>query len=172
MAEGRQRRSGPGSVDLLTGNLSVPRTDVSIPVFGSALEFTRTYNSRDGESDPKGILGPGWIAGSPVEEAGADWKSRATQASQVKAYAVLTDLEGYEYAFETAGGGYISPPEMSGWVLSSTGAGFALADPAGNSVIFGEESGAGTFLPSEIAQPGGKGNKTQMVYELKAVPAG
>ena len=37
---------GPGSVDLLTGNFSISKTDVSIPAFNSALEFSRTFSSR------------------------------------------------------------------------------------------------------------------------------
>ena len=48
---------GPGSVDLLSGNFTIARTDVSIPAFGSALEFARSWNS--GESSKSGVLGPG-----------------------------------------------------------------------------------------------------------------
>jgi RHS repeat-associated protein len=67
---------GPGTLDLLTGNLSVSRSDVSIPGFQGALSFSRTFNSRGqdfrktildedhGESpyekELKKVLGPGW----------------------------------------------------------------------------------------------------------------
>ncbi|MGN6253509.1 MAG: DNRLRE domain-containing protein, partial [Solirubrobacterales bacterium] len=37
---------GPGTLDLLTGNLSVSRTDVSIPGY-STLEFSRSFNTRE-----------------------------------------------------------------------------------------------------------------------------
>lgn len=39
--------AGPGSVDLLSGNLSVTRDDFSINSFISDLTLSRTYNSRD-----------------------------------------------------------------------------------------------------------------------------
>ncbi|MBS1881806.1 MAG: DNRLRE domain-containing protein [Actinobacteria bacterium] len=68
---------GPGTLDLETGNLSISRTDVSIPGFESALEFGRTYDSRAPrpvteaeKAEPPGVLGPGWKTGIPVEEAG------------------------------------------------------------------------------------------------------
>ncbi len=59
---------GPVSVDLLTGKISVSRTDVSIPVPGTEanLEFTRTYNS--GEYGPSYQLGPQWQPSLPVEQ--------------------------------------------------------------------------------------------------------
>lgn len=72
---------GPGTLDLETGNLSISRTDVSIPGFSSGLEFTRTYNSRapkpvteTEKAEPPSVLGPGWKSGVPVEEeGGSEW---------------------------------------------------------------------------------------------------
>jgi RHS repeat-associated protein len=78
---------GPGSVDLLTGNFSTSDADVSIPTYNSALEFTRSFNSRRAPANAggdeaekksaeelKSVLGPGWTPGVPVEEAGgSDW---------------------------------------------------------------------------------------------------
>jgi RHS repeat-associated protein len=71
---------GPASVDPLTGNYTLSRTDVSIPVPGSEsnLEFTRTYESirrwRVGQSQ---ALGPKWEPSSPVEQEyeGEAWTS-------------------------------------------------------------------------------------------------
>jgi RHS repeat-associated protein len=64
--------AGPGTVDLLTGALTVSRTDVSIPVPGyeANLEFTRTYNSTISAAGLKGysrVLGGNWQPGSPME---------------------------------------------------------------------------------------------------------
>ena len=58
---------GPVAVDLLTGKISMSRTDVSIPVPGTEanLEFTRVYNS--GEYGPSFQLGPQWQPSLPVE---------------------------------------------------------------------------------------------------------
>jgi hypothetical protein len=50
---------GPGSVDLVTGNLSIPAADVGI----GSLAVVRTLNSRDPAGPSGGIFGPGWISG-------------------------------------------------------------------------------------------------------------
>lgn len=62
---------GPANVDLLTGQFTISRTDVSIPVPGSeaSLEFTRTYESNFRGDAPKTFaLGGPWQPSSPVEQ--------------------------------------------------------------------------------------------------------
>jgi RHS repeat-associated protein len=167
---------GPGSLDLLTGNFKVTRSDVSIPAFGGAtLEFARSHGSRaPGVVEDKTVLGRGWKPSVPVEVAGgSEWRnvreiipSAEEQEEGLTPYALLTDLEGYEYAFEKVGTTYVTPPEMSGWVLTHTGgsATFTLAGPGGDSTVF-ESSGGGTeYLPVSASQAG-VGN-TQLVYQL------
>jgi RHS repeat-associated protein len=164
---------GPGSVDLLTGNFTVSSTDVSVPGWGAPLEFTRTHSSRDAASSPQGALGPGWKPGVAVEEAGgAEWRSvKEFTPSEEEAeegfgpYAILTDLEGYEYAFEKEGEAYVVPPEMTGYSFVKEAGGFAFTDPAGNRTFFGNNTGS-EYLPTAITQTGGSANSTQMVYEL------
>ncbi len=171
---------GPGSVDLLTGNFTVSASDVSIPGWNSTLEFTRTHSSRDAASSPQGALGPGWKPGVAVEEAGgAEWRSVKTETAweewedeegvitkeAIGEYAVLTDLEGYEYAFEKQGEAYVVPPEMTDYSLVKEASGFAFTDPAGNRTFFGNNTGS-EWLPTAITQTGGSANSTQMVYEL------
>lgn len=171
---------GPGSVDLLTGNFTVSTSDVSIPGWGSTLEFTRTHSSRDAASSPQGALGPGWKPGVAVEEAGgAEWRSVKTETAweeeeteegaivktAIGEYAILTDLEGYEYAFEKQGETYVVPPEMTGYSLVKEAGGFAFTGPAGNRTFFGNNTGS-EYLPTAITQTGGSANSTQMVYEL------
>jgi RHS repeat-associated protein len=168
---------GPGSVDLLTGNLTVSRTDVSIAGFGSALEFNRTLSSRDAESGQKSVLGQGWKPGALVEMAGgSEWRSvreftpSAEEAAEgVAPYATLTDLEGYEYAFERKPDeSYVTPPELAGWVLyrqTGDSTHFYLTDTAGNRTTF--ELQNGEYMPVSVSQAGGAGNKTRMVYQLE-----
>jgi hypothetical protein len=166
---------GPGSVDLMTGNYTVSRADVSIAVPGSALEFSRTHNSRDaGPVGNTGVLGRGWKPGVAVEVAGgAEWRSvrevlpdEEEKEEGLEGYAVLTGLEGYESAFEISGSNFVSPPEASGWILSREGSLLVLADSEGNRTSF-EKSGSGAeYLPVSITQTGGAGNRTQMVYKL------
>ncbi len=172
---------GPGTVSLLTGNFTVSRTDVSIPGFGSALEFSRTHSSRDAASGMQSVLGFGWKPGISVEAAGgAEWRSVRLETASVEEedeegkvkvvpigeYALLTDNEGYEYAFEKEGTDFLTPPEMSGWVLSQKGSDFVLSDPEGNSTTFSQTTGTNEYLPTAVTQTGGEGNKTQMVYEI------
>jgi RHS repeat-associated protein len=169
---------GPGSVDLLTGNFTVSRTDVAMPGFTSALEFSRTHSSRDPKAEEKGVLGPGWKPTSPVEEAGgAAWRNvrevTYTEAGEEGetysySYAIVTDLEGVELPFEiTEGGGFVTPPELAGFILQRLSATqIALTDPDGNRTVF-DNGGSGTeYLPVSVAQTGGAENKTRMIYQL------
>lgn len=62
---------GPLTVDLLTGQSTMSRTDVSISVPGtpSNLEFTRTYNSHLGvPKQSTNVLGGNWQPGLAVEQ--------------------------------------------------------------------------------------------------------
>ena len=72
---------GPGSLDLLTGDYTIARTDVSIPVPGTEanLEFSRTYDSTI-ENNLLGysfVLGGWWQPSTPVESEyeGEAWTS-------------------------------------------------------------------------------------------------
>ena len=161
---------GPGSVNLLTGNLTVQRQDVSIPGVTSGLEFSRAHNSRAAGSEPTGVLGPGWKPGVSVESAGgAEWKSiwDANGAGE-GAYVLLTDLEGYEYAFEQTGEStYLTPPELSGWVLKrENSTELALTDPDSNRTVFKKSEADFTYAPISVSQTGGSANSTRMVYDL------
>jgi RHS repeat-associated protein len=166
---------GPGSVDLLTGNFTISRTDVSIPGITAGLEFSRTHSSRAAGSEPTGVLGPGWKPGTPVEEAGgAEWRSlrevvpSAEEAEEgLTAYVLLTDLEGYEYAFEKTGEStYLTPPELSGWVLKrENSTEISLTDPAASRTTFRVNEGGSTYMPVSVSQAGSK-SSSRMVYDV------
>jgi RHS repeat-associated protein len=167
---------GPGSLNLLTGDFTVSRSDVSIPGFNSTLEFSRTHDSRQpGVEADTSVLGRGWKAGNGVEEeGGAEWRSVKTIAPSAEeaeegfgGYAILTDLEGYEYAFELEGSTYLTPPELSGWTLGrGDETHLSLSDPEGNSTTF-ESTGGGTeYLPVSVSMTGGSNNSTRMSYDL------
>jgi RHS repeat-associated protein len=171
---------GPGSVNLLTGNFTVSRTDVSIPAFKSTLEFSRSFNSREAEVEKTGVLGPGWKPASPVEEAGGSSWSKLVLKQETEEFeeegsftykwAELTHSEGGVLAFEEDGSGkYITPPEMSGYVLyrNPTTGNIEFTDPEGNRTVFSNfGSGSGEYLPISVAMTGGPGNKSRMIYEL------
>jgi RHS repeat-associated protein len=182
---------GPGTVDLLTGNLTVDRNDVSIPTFNGALSFSRTFNSRGvnldktqghgGESpyekEMKNVLGPGWQPGVPIEAAGTGQWARLQLVEETEVneaeenvtyeYARLTDQEGTEFSFPKEGGLYVAPPEFSGWVLVKNASGqFVLSGPDGSQAVFSNASGGAEYLPISVSTAGGSGNLTQMVYDV------
>ncbi len=70
---------GPASLDLLTGQYTISRTDVSIPVPGSEsnLEFTRTYESNyRNQKVGSMVMGGMWQPSGPMEQAyqGQAWR--------------------------------------------------------------------------------------------------
>jgi RHS repeat-associated protein len=167
---------GPGSVDLLTGNLTVSHNDVSVPGFNSSLEFSRTFNSREaGKLGDTGVLGQGWKPAVPVEEAGgSEWRSvkKVSESETIEGqtytfeYALLTDLEGYEINFEKVGSSYITPPELAGFSLTESGSNFLLTDPGGNQTTFQNLASGNEYVPTSVSQLGGTGNQTRMSYDL------
>lgn len=166
---------GPGTVNLLTGNFTVSRTDISIPGFGSALEFSRAHNSRDaGTASDTGVLGRGWKPVATVEAAGgAQWQkvTEVIASAEEKEegfgdYVLLTDLEGYEYAFDLSGVNYVSPPEAVDLKLVRQDAThFALTDSNGNRTIFDNSASGKDYLPTSVSQVGSGANSTRMVYQ-------
>lgn len=168
---------GPGAVDLLTGSFTVSRTDVSIPGVTTGLEFARTHSSRDpGTATDTTVLGRGWKPTAPVEVAGgSEWRSVKEVFATVEEkeegledYALLTDGEGYEYAFEKSGGSYVSPPDASGFVLAHTSgsATFTFSDPGGNVTTFESQSGGSEYLPVSVSLTG-SANTARMVYKFE-----
>jgi RHS repeat-associated protein len=167
---------GPGTVDLLTGNLSVHRDDASAPGFNSSIDFSRTFNSREaGKTGDTGVLGQGWKPGVPVEAAESDWKSlklvNTTETIEGEtfsfAYAILTKPDGTEVSFEKEGERYITPDALAGWTLAPEGTTrFVLADPAGNRTTFENASGGSEYLPVFVSQVGGAGNTSRMNYAI------
>ncbi len=175
---------GPGTVDLLTGNLAVSTTDVSIPGYGGALEFGRTMNSREALAEPFGLLGPGWAPSATVEAAGGsswqkielktfteEWEEEVGEEefkteTLTYHYALLTTAEGQTVAVEQNGSSFVMPSELSGWTLveAEGGAQLILSEPGGGRTTFTKGSGEHEYIPAAYAQTGGSGNKTQMIY--------
>jgi RHS repeat-associated protein len=169
---------GPGTLDLLTGNLTLTASDVSIGGF-NPLEFTRTYNTRaPGNTGETTILGQGWKPGAPVEEAGgSEWASvRLVSESEVFEgeeyafeYASLKSLEGYEIPFEKVGeNSYATPPELAGVSLTVSEGKFILTDPDGNRTTFSNENSGNSseYLPVSITQPGSGVHSTVMTWNF------
>ena len=106
---------GPASVDLLTGNFTITRTDVSIPIPGSEanLEFTRVYDSSI-ENNLKGystVLGGWWQPSTPVESEyeGEAWTK--VEEEVIPAKPAVFERECWNEEGETTSCGAGCPPE-------------------------------------------------------------
>lgn len=163
---------GPGTLDLVTGNFTVTATDVSIPTPNGALEFSRSFSSREYERPPLvGVMGTGWRPAVPVEEAGGGaWRSaRDETVEEEGSYTIVTDIEGGEIPFEWTGSAYAPIAELPGWTLtrsSWSSTQVTLSDPSGGRTVFSKNPSGSEYLPTEVTTPGGSGNTTQMAYEV------
>ncbi len=157
---------GPLNVDLLTGEYSVSRTDVSIPVPGTeaTLEFSRTMESTYIGLGTK-VLGGLWQPSVPVEEAGEGeaWTSLVERhENAVEAqydpeclaeggtkeecliepalpeanWVEVITNEGAAISFEKSGEKYIAPEYAKEYVLTSEAGKFALRNPQGVETVF------------------------------------
>jgi RHS repeat-associated protein len=156
---------GPGTLDLLTGNMSLGATDVSISGY-RPLSFSRSYNTRaPGALGEKSILGQGWNSGAELD-GGSNWFNIVlTSTSETIEgetttfeYARVRSIKGYSIAFEKIEGKYIPPDELPDYSLIVSEGKFILTDPNGNKTTFGNEN-SGTsaeYLPLSVTEPGGK----------------
>jgi len=154
---------GPGTLDLLTGNLTLSESDVSIGGF-NPLWFSRSYNTRTpGTTGEKTVLGQGWESGAEAA-GGSGWVSiRKTSTSETIEgetytfeYATLKSIGGEEIAFEKQGEAYVAPPEITGYTLVLSEGKYVLTDPGGNKTTFSNENSgnASEYLPISVTEPG------------------
>jgi RHS repeat-associated protein len=170
---------GPGLVDLLTGNFTVSRGDVSIPGFNSSLSFSRSFSSAEANVNLTGVLGPGWQPSSPVEMSNAaGWQKLILESNTEEISEGETETfewaslkpgrGGAELRFdEDESGKFETPPEVSGTVLYRLNANeIAFTDPGGNRTIFSNNGSGNEYLPKSISQTGGEGNQSRLIYEI------
>jgi RHS repeat-associated protein len=106
---------GPATLDLLTGDITISRTDVSIPVPGSEanLEFTRVYDSTIGNNLPgySTVLGGWWQPSAPVEQEyeGEAWVRLKEQV--IPATPAVFEKECWNKEGETVACGAGCPPD-------------------------------------------------------------
>ena len=179
--------AGPGAVNLLTGNLTLSATDVSVEAFASDLTVTRAFSSRDPGAGANGPFGPGWVAGTPVASASSPYSGLTATGSLRTVSFVDGDTVGFTATSATS---FVPEKGMEGLTLTRTaGAGttsdhtddvYELADLAGNKTVFTWQSTA--FLPTTVVQPGSNvsttytyetvGGVTRVARMLAPVPAG
>ncbi|MFF2305911.1 DNRLRE domain-containing protein [Streptomyces sp. NPDC058128] len=128
--------TGPGSVNLLTGDYTLTATDASF----SGLSVSRNVSSRRPDAGAKqdgqaAIFGPQWTSGTAAELTESDWAYlKKTSATSV----ALVDSEGDELGFTaTAGSGWKPEPGAEDLTLTGSLSGsFTLKDTEGTLTVF------------------------------------
>jgi YD repeat-containing protein len=158
---------GPGTLDLLTGNLNLSSNDFSIGGYNH-LTFERSYNTRaPGTIGEPTVLGQGWTSGAEGS-GGSGWQSiiLSTEAEVIEGesytfeYATLKGITGASISFEKNGETYTAPPEASGNLLVFSEGKYIYTDPDGNKTTFSNE-GSGSpnvYLPVSVTVPGASGS--------------
>jgi YD repeat-containing protein len=131
---------GPGSVDPITGTLSLEANDVSVGGSFGTLGLSRSYNSRQLTAGVEGPLGPQWSLSISGEQ--------GIESEPTGGVTLLAD-DGSRTTFASDGkGGFISPKGDENLTLSAELEGeavkaYLLKDPAkGTTVKFVHPSGA------------------------------
>jgi RHS repeat-associated protein len=142
---------GPGSVNPVTGELSLAATDVSLSVPGGMLTVGRSYRSRHLAQGTEGPLGPQWNLSLVAEQS----------LSRVTGGMILTGGAGGQIVFESKGKGeFTSPAGDAGLTL--------VEKPVEGKTVFtlGENGSVTTFelptgssgsvwMPSSVEGPNG-----------------
>jgi RHS repeat-associated protein len=169
---------GPGSVNPVTGELTLTATDVSLSVPGGGLTVSRSYRSRHVAQGAEGPLGPQWSLSLGAQQS----------LSRVSGGMVLTASNSGQILFESKGKGEFSSPTGD--------AGLVLAEKAveGKPVFTLSENGSVTtfelpagssgsvWMPSSDEGPNGtnttlykfkvESGVIEPIEELAPIPAG
>jgi len=157
--------AGPGSVDPVTGAMTLGASDVSIGGGAGSLGVSRSFNSRQLTAGAQGPLGPQW----KLSVSGAQEVEQEPSGS-----VVLVAPDGSLTTFESDGsGGFISPKGDENLVLSAEKEGgtivaYLLKDPAaGTTVKYTQPGGAGPWViaSSEGALSKNTGEKEVFKWE-------
>ncbi|MEZ5171824.1 MAG: DNRLRE domain-containing protein [Acidimicrobiia bacterium] len=154
---------GPGSVNVVTGNLAVVAGDVSVASFGSDLSVARTFNSRDPDASADGPFGPGWQAATPVLAANAIYERLEIDGNVARVVGADDSVISFEELF---GGIYI--PQAGGQFLilvKDSATRYELSDLAGNMTAFEKPTGSSEWRPVEVTQAGDE-TATTYSYEV------
>jgi len=137
---------GPGSLNLLTGDLTVSATDVSL--FG--LNVARTSSSRDpkagtAQEGQAPIFGPNWVSGVTSEVAQSGY-TEIRKTSNTSLDVVITDGSTIAFTMNAAGDGWVAEPGSEDLTLrGSFGSGdFTLSDTEGTVTTFSKVDPAAT----------------------------
>ena len=141
---------GPGSVDPVTGELSMAASDVSLGVPGGALTVSRSYRSRHLAQGTEGPLGPQWNLSLGAQQS----------LYRVNGGMILTGVGGEQVVFESKGSGeFTSPTGDAGLVLTEKTVEsktlFTLSDNGSVTTFEVPSGGSGVWMPASVEGPNG-----------------
>lgn len=149
---------GPGSLDLLSGNFSLARDDVSQNASKSDLTFSRTYNSRKPDAGAGGPFGPGWLSSLPSDAAQSAYARLDVETIQTDddefEVVTVTASDGSKFTFIYFDGQYWPDPGSEDLLLTKSGSQYSVENLDGDITIFGSDGTSGGFVPTEVRQPG------------------
>ena len=157
LGSGASSNVGPGSVNLVTGALTVSASDVSVTSYGSDLTAARTFNTRQAAIfDSTHMFGPGWTSTATVANADAPYTGLTATGSL--AQVGLPDGTTIGFTKSTTAGKYIPQIGQEDLALTYTSGSdsYTLTDQDSNVVTFTRISGApaGEYTPTAITEPG------------------
>lgn len=158
---------GPGSVNLITGNLIVSDSDASV----AGLGVSRSFNTREPAGvDP--LFGPGWNAGALAADAQAPYTGLTVTGSLVQVGLPDADTIGFAKKQNTAIGADFDA-ELGGEALIlkyvTTGDKYTLTDAEGTVTAFTRPAGTptGEYVPTAVSLPGSQ--TTSLSWEKATV---
>jgi len=164
---------GPGSVNLLTGNLTLSDSDVSVDAWGSDLTVSRTYNTREHDAAPNGPFGPGWVLAGGVDELDTDYTTLKVTGSVVQIGTADGDTLGFAKKATTSGGATYTPElglEDLTLTYTTSGDTYTLKDLDGTVVTFTKITGATAYSPATVTNP--STGATTWTWERKTFGSG
>jgi RHS repeat-associated protein len=141
--------AGPGEANLLTGNLTLSATDVSVP--GGIVG--RTFESRN-PTAAGSVFGPGWTTNvqagtfANISESTSGNVATVLMSDQTELSFSLATNSAYPYTY--------TPPAGTDMVLSKTSAtAMQLTRPSSSTYVFTHQSGGSTGLysPTQLIAP-------------------
>lgn len=152
--------AGPGSVSLLTGDVSVSESDVDVPSYSGSLSIGRTLTTLSpstATTGASGVFGPAWTASLPGPEAGAADMTVLDKSSSGYMALIGEDAAQDLYVQTSSAGGTttyagIGEAGSDGATLTKTATTLTLADLDGTTTVW-TLSGS-TWGITSVTEPG------------------
>ncbi|MFH8702061.1 DNRLRE domain-containing protein, partial [Streptomyces chartreusis] len=159
--------TGPGSLNLLTGDYTLSETDASV----FDMSVTRTASSRTPDQGAKqegqaAIFGKEWVAGTAAEMTESDY-THVRRVSDTAVAVVTAEGDALHFTANAAKTGWVSEPGAEGLVLKgSVTSTFTLTDTEGTVTTFTKPAAAAaTWQVSSTLLDGMSNSTTKVVSE-------